>query len=92
MEKQKILTYQTIFEETANEKVGVEYWLARDLQKLLGYSEWRNFVTTLEKAKLACENSGQLASDHFVGINKMIGIGSDTERSINDIMLTRYAY
>ncbi len=55
---------------------GQEYWSARDLSKILGYKEWRNFTTAIEKAKDACENSGQAISDHFVGFNKMVTLGS----------------
>jgi DNA-damage-inducible protein D len=69
----------------------VEFWFARDLQHLLGYSEWRNFQKVIIKAKQSCNASGNKVNDHFVDINKMVKIGSDTERSIKDIMLTRYA-
>lgn len=71
---------------------GVEYWLARDLQQLLGYAEWRNFSqTAIAKAKIACEVSGHVVSDHFVGVNKMIQLAKGAEREIDDIMLTRFA-
>jgi len=70
---------------------GVEFWLARDIQHLLGYSEWRNFVTVINKGKTACEVSGHSISDHFVDVNKMVDLGSGSQRDIDDIMLTRYA-
>lgn len=70
---------------------GVEYWLARDLQHLLGYAEWRNFATVLSKAKTACELSGNAVADHFVDVNKMVDLGSGSQREVDDLMLTRYA-
>lgn len=70
---------------------GVEFWLARDVQHLLGYSEWRNFVAVINKGKTACEVSGHPISDHFVDVNKMVDLGSGSQREVDDIMLTRYA-
>lgn len=70
---------------------GTEFWYARELQKVLGYKEWRNFHTAIDKAKLACEQSGNRVYDHFVGVNKMVSIGSGAEREVDDIALTRYA-
>lgn len=70
---------------------GEEFWYARELQTALEYSEWRNFLNIVEKAKTACDNSGVNTFDHFVDINKMVEIGSGAERYIDDIMLSRYA-
>lgn len=71
---------------------GVEFWLARDLQHLLGYAEWRNFFSSaISKAKTACEISGHSISDHFVDVTKMVDLGSGSQREVDDIMLTRYA-
>ena len=93
MEANLIHQLTDTFESHAQQtETGVEYWLARDLQQLLGYAEWRNFhQTAISRAKTACEVSGHRPSDHFVDVNKMVQIGSDTEREIEDIMLTRYA-
>jgi len=70
---------------------GVEFWIARDLQHLLGYMEWRNFTAVVTKAKTACEESGHAVSDHFVDVNKMVDLRSGSQREVDDIMLTRYA-
>ncbi|HUN01042.1 MAG TPA: DNA damage-inducible protein D [Halothiobacillus sp.] len=70
---------------------GIEYWLARDLQHLLGYSKWENFLKVILKAKIACEVSGHWVVDHFPDVRKMVDLGSGSQRNIDDIMLTRYA-
>ena len=70
---------------------GFEYWLARDLQQLLEYGEWRNFLTVIDKSKTACRESGNDPEDHFVESNKMIGIGKGAQRNVTDYMMSRYA-
>ncbi|MFH1126998.1 MAG: DNA damage-inducible protein D [archaeon] len=79
------------FEESANEQDGVEYWFARDLQKLLDYTKWSNFRLVIDKAKESCKNSKQRTEDHFADVGKKVQIGSQAAREIDDIMLTRYA-
>ncbi len=91
MKKEIIVQLNKTFEESAYIRNGVECWMARDLQRLLDYDEWRNFLKVIDKAKLACSNSGQNISDHFVDVNKTIPMPKGAEKDIQDIMLTRYA-
>lgn len=70
---------------------GVEYWLARDLQYLLGYAKWDNFLNVVSKAKTACEVSGHPIANHFADVGKMVDLGSGSQREVDDLMLTRYA-
>jgi len=92
MKKQLIYTLTSNFEEFVNRtEDGVEFWLARDLQKLLGYTQWRNFVAVIEKAKIACETSNSSISNHFADVSKTIDMPKGATKEIDDIMLTRYA-
>lgn len=70
---------------------GKEYWSSRDLWKILEYTEHRHFLPVIEKAKISCENSGHLVSDHFEDILEMVSIGSNTERQMKSVKLSRYA-
>lgn len=70
---------------------GEEYWLARELQLVLEYTQWRRFSDAIDRAKLACKNSGFAVEDHFADVGKMVDIGSGAERQIDDVMLSRYA-
>ncbi|HLP92932.1 MAG TPA: BRO family protein [Saprospiraceae bacterium] len=81
-----------IFEQIKRlDENGTEYWSARDLSKVLEYSEYRHFLPALERAKEACQNSGQQMADHFEDILEMVTIGSKAERQIENIKLSRYA-
>ena len=97
MKKEEIIKFVKLFDEIKHQEnpeeksQNIEFWLARDLQKLLGYEEWRSFSSVINKAKKACEASKNKVLSHFVGINKKAPIGLDKERIIDDIMLTRYA-
>ncbi|MFO7736303.1 MAG: DNA damage-inducible protein D [bacterium] len=91
MKKEIITSMNSNFEDHAYEENGVEFWFARDLQSLLGYSEWRNFHNIIKKAKESCKNNGFSETNHFVEVNKMVSLGSGAEREVEDILLTRYA-
>lgn len=86
--KKAITTFESIKRVDDN---GIEYWSSRDLWRILEYNEYRNFLPVIYKAKIACENSGQKVSDHFVDIHEMVPIGSGAERPLDSIKLSRYA-
>lgn len=79
------------FEEMVHVQEGIEFWYARDLQVLLGYSEWRNFLSVIDKAREACRLSKGQELDHFVDVNKSIPQPKGGVREIEDIKCTRYA-
>lgn len=91
MHSDKIEQLRDRFEYIKTYYEDIEVWLARDLQIMLGYTEWRNFTNVIKKAMQSCVNSGEELRDHFVDLNKMVDIGSNTTRIVKDYMLTRYA-
>jgi len=91
IKSEKIAALKDVFDGFASELDGIEVWLARDLQKLFEYTEWRNFQNVIRKAKEACENVGASIDDHFVDVNKVIEKGKGAREELSDIALTRYA-
>ena len=83
---------ETIFESIKHvDDDGNEYWYARELIKVLKYSNWQNFEKVINKSKISCANSNYMVKDHFIDISKMVSIGSKTKRELNDYKLSRYA-
>lgn len=91
-EKSKLAELKEKFDSIINteEKEKIEYWYARDLQVLLGYTQWRNFLEVMKKAMVSCESAGFTVSDHFAEVSKMIKLAKGAERKVQDYMLTRY--
>jgi hypothetical protein len=86
MKTELVQTLTTTFEAHAQQtETGVEYWLARDLQDLLGNTEWRNFTAVIAKAETACEVSGHAIPDHFVEVNKTIQMPKSAEKEVPDL-------
>lgn len=83
---------KTVFEDIKHiDEKGNEYWEARELQQILGYSKWQNFDITIDRAKEACNNSNINEKDHFTDVSKMVVIGSGAKRKQKDYKLSRYA-
>ena len=91
MKKEYIAELFKKFEDACYDYEGTECWSARDLQDILGYSQWRNFKNVIDKAQKSCEQAGEEAKNHFAEFSKMVEIGSGAQKPIEDIALTRYA-
>jgi DNA-damage-inducible protein D len=91
MKKELVFELFERFEQACYDYKGLECWSARDLQDILSYSKWDNFLNVIEKAKKACENAGSDVADHFADVGKMINLAKGAQREVEDIALTRYA-
>jgi len=91
MQKEVINKLTKSFEEHAYEEKGVEFWLARELQVLLGYTKWENFFEVIKKAKISCASANYNVSDHFLEVRKTIDMPKGATKDIIDYTLTRYA-
>ncbi len=93
MDEKMIVKLKKLFDDIihTSEDGEMEFWYARELQPLLGYSRWENFELVIKKAIIACENAGGNVEDHFRGVTKMIRLAKNAERGVKEYVLTRYA-
>lgn len=92
MESNEVQKRKLAFDECSREdEDGVEYWLARDIMRPLGYSRWENFETAVKRAMASCEASKTPVESHFRETTKMVELGSGSSREVRDYKLTRYA-
>ncbi|RZA00673.1 MAG: DNA damage-inducible protein D [Sphingobacteriaceae bacterium] len=91
MKKEVISELFSRFEQACYLYNNIECWSARELQDILGYTKWVNFLNVIDKAKKACESAGSSVADHFADVGKMIPLAKTAQREVEDMALTRYA-